>query len=291
MSEKRGEPRSEVHRPIVVIPLTADGIPDVEHSVHGESIDAGRKGMKLEFTPDGWEEQAGATEATGATAGAVATRAARAPGILVGASLADGRMHFAGLTVRHVEREASGATLAGASLGGPADELLSSDRRRPALDPADMTFHEGMPEATAQRLVDAGVFRPVVLDRLEVCPRCDGLPTLRYGCRRCLSGRISSERLVHHFACAFVAPVAAFGSAEAMTCPKCRAHPLVVGADFEWVPGLHRCEECGWSDTERETVLHCLHCGHRFPRAEAREREMRGYHVDRLEPLDLLPPP
>ena len=48
--------------------------------------------------------------------------------------------------------------------------------------------------------------------------------------------------MIHHFACAHVGPLREFEGAEGLTCPKCLTKKLVVGADYEFLDGVHLCE-------------------------------------------------
>ena len=127
-----------------------------------------------------------------------------------------------------------------------------------------------------------------ICDKVMVCPRCRALPTLRQGCRQCGSSRVLKDNLVHHFACAYVGPASEFKQGAQLSCPKCQANRLVVGADFEHIPGVYRCESCHKTDNERDFVAQCLGCDLRFSISQAYEEDVIAFHVERLDPVALL---
>ena len=83
----------------------------------------------------------------------------------------------------------------------------------------------------------------IVLDKILVCPCCEGVPTFRQGCGCCGSAMTAPDVLIHHYACAHIASEAQFRKGDDLVCPKCRQTNLVAGSDFEAVagrPGLCR---------------------------------------------------
>jgi hypothetical protein len=136
-----------------------------------------------------------------------------------------------------------------------------------------------------------GVLQETVIDRIQLCPKCEGFPTFRQGCRKCGSARFDTDRLIHHFPCAHVGPVADFETSRGLVCPKCRTRHIVAGTDFEYLTGQYHCLECHAKDTELEAIGHCLRCGLRFPGYQAIIQDVKGFHAHRLAPLDLLPAP
>ena len=133
-----------------------------------------------------------------------------------------------------------------------------------------------------------GVLRPEPVDRILVCPQCGAVPSLRPGCRSCGSPQVESQPMIHHFACAYVAPAEEFEMGDQLRCPKCLASQLVIGADCEHLPGQAQCRQCDWKDTQRELYGRCFECTKVFPASAAIEQEVIRYDVDRLEPLGLL---
>lgn len=119
----------------------------------------------------------------------------------------------------------------------------------------------------------------VALDRIIVCPKCDGVPTLRPGCGSCGSAWIEPQILIHHYACAHVGPESEFRTPEGLVCPKCRLRNLVAGSDFEQIQGCMQCSDCKAVFTEPRLIAHCLNCQHRFPAASGRLKSIYAYKV------------
>ncbi|MCA9176668.1 MAG: hypothetical protein KDB14_19405 [Planctomycetales bacterium] len=169
------------------------------------------------------------------------------------------------------------------------NDLLPAETLRPCLRDGRIALE--LPQAAIDAWESVGVLISSPLDRVLVCPKCGGVPSLRPGCRSCGSPWVESTTLIHHYACAHVGPAASFGAAESLQCPKCLAQQLAIGADCEQTPGPARCHECGWTDTQRELYGRCFRCTHLFPASEAVEEEVIRYDVDRLDPLDLVAAP
>lgn len=139
----------------------------------------------------------------------------------------------------------------------------------PVFDPQTLKFGFGLSATVLRAWESDGSLRKVLLDRIQVCPRCRSLPTFRFGCAVCGSGCVTNDRMIHHFACAHVGSAADFDEDGELVCPKCRVRRLVVGADFEHLLGPYRCLDCDWSAAELDHVAHCLGCGYRFPATQA----------------------
>ncbi len=167
--------------------------------------------------------------------------------------------------------------------GPTVQQSLQSEYLIPVFDPQTMQYSFGIPSALLRAWEDDGTLQRVLLDRVQKCPECLSLPTFRFGCPSCGSGCVSNDRLIHHFPCAHVADVAEFERDGQLSCPKCRAHDLVVGADFEYMNGPFRCLNCTWSATDADHIGHCVKCGIRFPADQAVVEDLIGYHVNRMD--------
>src|SRR5439155_4188154 len=196
-----------------------------------------------------------------------------------------------GVELCDAHKTAEGRLRLNTRFGGFADELLKAENLTPRFQPHTFEFTLRQPAELLEKWVEVGVLTPVLWDRIQVCPRCHGMPRYRKGCRSCGGVRVSNERLIHHFACAHVAPVADFEKGGELVCPKCRMRRMIVASDFEYANGPYRCEDCHWSSTDLEQVAQCLRCDLRFPIFRAHEVELRGYRANRLGPLALLPAP
>lgn len=210
------------------------------------------------------------------------------PSLLLGTTQPNGQTTFRGVVVSRDEGHGQFRRVHAAH-GGIADRLLSQDGREPLLDLSEFRYRSAFAPDVYQSWVSAGVLKPCVLDRVLVCPKCQSIPTIRYACRSCGSGRLERKVLVHHFACAHVAPLEQFDQAGSLRCPKCQTRHLIAGTDFEYAPGEHVCMDCQRQDQEVEPAGHCLNCDARFPLHKAVEHELLGYDADQLAALALVP--
>jgi hypothetical protein len=265
--ERRRAARHPLHRPLIGIPVLPDGSPGWAERRAGRSTDLGARGIGLEL--DGREELL-------------------SPELVVVLQGPDRAARCAGLEVRHTQRAGRGRLHVGGRFGGLGDELLRPENLVPALRPRTLEFAPALSGELLEKWAEVGVLQPGVWDRVQLCPKCHGVPTFRRGCPNCGSARLTQERLIHHFACAHVGPVPDFEAAVELTCPKCRTRRLVINSDYEYLKGPYQCLACHWSTTELEHVGQCLRCEFRFPGHQAFEQEVRGYRVNRLDPLAFL---
>jgi Thaumarchaeal output domain 1 len=266
-AEQRKRDRYLLTRSAQVIPLLPHGALDWSNRLPGCTVNISEGGIALEL----------------ATTRDVPSRA-----LLVGIEDQRGELKFAGAELCHATPISNSRLLLGGKFGGLAHSILAPENLAPRFDPQTMRYTSSIPPALAKNWVDLGILRPVTLDRVQVCPRCQTLPTFRHGCPTCGSGRTTSERWIHHFACAHVGRVSDFEVEDTVVCPKCRKRDLIVGADFEYQNGPHQCPACGWTGVDVEPIGHCLRCGLRFPANQAFEQELVGYHVERLDPLAFI---
>ena len=75
---------------------------------------------------------------------------------------------------------------------------------------------------------------------------------------------------------------------DALRCPKCRATRLIAGTDFQYIPGPLNCFDCNASGCQGVLCCMCHQCQDRFDPNEASELDLYGYHVDRLDLLDIV---
>ncbi len=206
------------------------------------------------------------------------------PSLVIGAATLDGRTLYAGcvLTSHEVREDGIHCEI---TRGGVGELVLADEARVPTLNGEFFQYRLPYAESVYESWSRAGILKRTVLDRVLVCGKCRSVATFRFACRQCGSGRVAHKMLAHHFACAFVAPVSEFETAETLKCPNCQTKHLVAGTDFEYMPGENECDVCGWSDRELEQTGHCLNCDSRFAAHKAVEQELVGYHVERLASL------
>jgi len=263
LPERRKEPRYALETAAVIFPIEADGRPGRE--IAATTVDISLTGIVVLAQQD----------------------SDLVPDIcLVGVECPDGVYRYATVEWRQ-RRLALPAIRFGGRFLRRADDPLHVSRLRPRFDAQRLGYQTALSITALQAWVARGVLRPQLIDRVKVCPQCEALPTFREGCPLCGSALTETLPVIHHFACAHVAPAPEF-EGESLSCPKCRTQKLVVGADFEYLSGPRSCRECDWSDAALALIGECLGCGHRFAGKEAHEKEVLEYHVERLDPLALI---
>lgn len=270
MIERRKHPRQQVERTVEIIPLGANWRPQRDLTVIGRCLNVGAEGMRLELDRD-------------------QSQSCEFNELLVAVPGEHQQLGYLGLKVAY--RSGHGHTI----LGGHDDHIgggvFDAGVVVPRYDMQAGKYVMPWPEELLRAWCNIGVLESFLLDRVDVCPRCEGIPTFRQGCRRCGSGRTQPRRLIHHYACAYVGGEDEFhrGQDGQLMCPKCRTQKLVVGTDFEYFT-VQTCSDCHWEESELTPVAHCTACDYRFNAADAHSVDLLGYrrHVDRVHPLDLL---
>jgi hypothetical protein len=168
-------------------------------------------------------------------------------------------------------------------LGGALQTLLEQELIRPSLNRTTLKFEHITSERILDRLAEAGILERTVVDRIRVCPSCGGLPVYRSVCHTCRSSLIMTDELIHHFACAHVASVDQFRDGIILRCPKCQMSPLIVGADFEYLPGLHTCLGCSRVGSQLQMRAECMLCQHDFLAEDSAALDLVGFRPIRFE--------
>jgi hypothetical protein len=265
--ERRRSPRYAVDQPALLVPVSPDGRPDWGHRLLGVVRDVSAEGMGLEFS----------------VADESSTLA-----FIVGVTDPQGTLRFEGLEVRSAHLHGRDRVRIGGRFGGLSHDILCAANLKPTFDTSLLKFTLPFSEELLQRWAELGLLQRVLEDQVQLCPRCQALPSFRPGCPTCGSARLATDQFIHHFACAVVAPVADFLTETDLVCPKCKTRHLVVGSDFEYLHGANHCLDCHWGDTELEYVGQCLSCHLRFPGYQAFTLELYAYHANRLDPLALV---
>ena len=263
-SERRTDPRYLVAATAVLFPIERDGKPGPEAVASVVDISKGGIGV---FAEPGSDSQGDLC--------------------LVGVEQPDGSYHYATVHWRYRRIQPAGVRLGGSFVTNHEDVL---DKRKlvPRLNTATLQLAPLTREEILHEWALRGIARPYLIDRVNVCPKCQALPTFREGCSTCGSARTACSQLIHHFACAHVTFAADFERQGGLACPKCRARNLVVGADFEYLAGPVRCLDCSATATESMSIGECLKCGLRFPGNQAFDKEVVQFHVQRLDPLAFI---
>ncbi|MFT7639454.1 MAG: DNA-binding NarL/FixJ family response regulator [Pirellulaceae bacterium] len=163
------------------------------------------------------------------------------------------------------------------------DDLLHPSNVVPKLDATSFKFGTAVSSEALNKWSSLGIIRPMIVDRVLVCPHCQGVPTFREGCVSCGSTRTVSTQMMRHRACSHVAPFDEFLKQHKVDCPKCGIANLVAGIDLDYVDGPYRCLDCEWTDSETTMVGQCMGCKERFLTPDALQLELIGYSCNRLK--------
>jgi hypothetical protein len=218
-------------------------------------------------------------------------RAESFPGrsLIVGANLEGPTPAFAMMTIQSQQRMDGMLRIDACTTKEAADDLLSNYQLSPRVDAKNFRFRYGCPDDILAQWESLGVIRKYLVDRILVCPDCGSIPTWRNACPKCGSARYRRTRLVHHFACAHVDHADSFQSSDGeLRCPKCQATQLTAGTDYQYISGPLTCFDCQESGCQPTLCCMCHRCVKRFDPSAATEQELHGYHVERLDLLDLV---
>jgi len=258
----RRHARYLLNKPIIVVPVRYNNMPD--------ELDSG-EAMLVDLS-----------------AGGLAFQAPKAVPLtshhcVVGIEADDGQFDYAVVEVRNTQLIPNGMRVGG-KFATDENNLLGKANLMPTFDPRSGRLATRLPSHVLDQWAELGIVRPVLLDRVFVCPECHALATFGNGCRWCGSTQLTTQQHIRHFGCGYVGSVSEFGSGDMIVCPDCHAEDLMEGADFKLLDGSLQCSRCGDTNAELAPVGSCLHCNVRFPMIEAAEENLIGYQTNRLDP-------
>lgn len=268
-TNRRRTSRFNVVKPVVAIPVRANGRLAPGQLLHGYSADLSPEGIGVEL--DG-------------------ARQLPSQFLLVGVENLHDGVQYAGVQVRNQQSDAVHGCRLGTEFRGPAHDLLDSGNLTPVFDPQTSAYCFPYPQYVYDEWVRAGILRPVVKRHAELCPTCSGVAVFRRKCGGCRRNAIAVERHARHVACGHADLKSQFGDTRTANCPGCRRQITNPQQDLETFPGPFRCQLCSWSGYETESVGNCLCCGECFPGNSAYRQPVIGYEVKRLDPQTLVVP-
>ncbi len=111
-------------------------------------------------------------------------------------------------------------------------------------------------------LASAGCVAPEFFETIHLCRACRRYNlNFREVCASCASPDIETTSLIHHFRCAFVAPVAQYVQGSRYVCPKCDRELRHIGVDYDKPSDAFGCRRCGAAFREPQVASVCLACG------------------------------
>lgn len=248
---------------VAIVPVALDGRPGAVQWSEAETVDVSLEGISFSLKTE---------------------RRLDTKTVVLGVDTSAGK-RFGTAMLSHQDPQPGGFRVGGKWITGVAGDPLIGSNLRPRIDSRTMRFAYPCHEECLEQWHSLGVLKKYLIDRVLVCRQCETLPTWRRGCHQCGSGRIDQDRLVHHFACAHVAAASEFETPTGLHCPKCRTKNMIVGSDFEFIDGPLQCFDCDASGGLPTMSGLCHRCFDRFEHADAFEKKLYGYNVDRLDPL------
>ncbi len=111
-------------------------------------------------------------------------------------------------------------------------------------------------------LTELGLVSRRFFDRFHVCKGCRSVRlNVREECFDCHSPHLAETTLIHHFKCAYQAPVEDFQQGSDLVCPKCSRELRHFGVDYDKPGTIINCIACGASASEAAVGFKCLDCG------------------------------
>lgn len=269
--DRRVGSRYLVTRPLLAIPVLADGCPDRSNIRDAFTIDVAMGGIGFQISNH-----------TGIPGRNWVIGVEADPGDGLGE-----RFNYCHVMVRNVSYPQGGVRM-GSQFQPPSTDMLHVENLMPSLNVQTGRYDHKLSDRALKQWIDLGVIRPKMLHRVNSCPECRAVSTVGRGCHDCGSPDIQFKDLIHHFACAAVDDAKQFQNSHGVGCPKCLAESLVIGVDFELIQSHYRCCDCHYEGSQVADVFTCIKCRLRFPSSLAKEEEVYSYDVDRLDILALL---
>jgi hypothetical protein len=276
VNDRRGQSRGDqnrrrharffLQRPVLAIPVLPNGGPDVAGRSMATSIDISLGGIGIQMAD---RDQLPSRH------------------WIIGIPYADRPTGYVSAYLRRVAYTPEGLQL-GLVFQTAHDDFFRDQNMVPKAQGESMRLATAIDTAHLEQWANVGVLQRRLVHRARVCPECQGLATFGTGCSQCGSFHLDYADLIHHFACAHVGLATEFQKQSCIQCPKCLARDLVVGADFEWIRSQFTCMSCQYQGEETADVGCCMRCDLRFPESMAREVEVYGYDVERLDILALV---
>lgn len=108
-----------------------------------------------------------------------------------------------------------------------------------------------------------GLFKRDFHDRIYLCSNCQsGHLSYREICPKCASANTDTTDIIHHFPCAYVAPIDDFTNDidDQLNCPKCSKKLKHIGVDYDKPSVLHTCLKCANRFQDFNVNAKCMQC-------------------------------
>jgi hypothetical protein len=108
-----------------------------------------------------------------------------------------------------------------------------------------------------------GLFKREFVDRVYLCSNCQSCHlSYRETCPKCSSSNTETSDIIHHFPCAYVAPISDFENDidDQLNCPKCSKKLKHIGVDYDKPSVLHTCLKCSNKFQDFNVKAKCMQC-------------------------------
>ena len=123
-----------------------------------------------------------------------------------------------------------------------------------------------------------------VTNRSHFCQFCHcAFLNFKECCPDCHSDDLTIKELIHHFSCAYVAPLDDFKQAEnRLVCPKCDKRLQHIGVDYDKPSTVYNCNQCQLHFQEPDVNTECFNCLKRSTTDDLIYRPVKAYSLTSL---------
>jgi transcription elongation factor Elf1 len=131
-------------------------------------------------------------------------------------------------------------------------------------------------------LVDAGILKRELYDKVVCCPRCGSVNVSSlYCCPFCLSFEIKKSSLIEHIKCGYMDTEEKFVNGDGLICPKCKRELTKEDVDHRRAGVWCICNKCGRSFDIPVPRHFCRNCQTSFTFENAIIRDAYTYRINK----------
>ncbi len=145
----------------------------------------------------------------------------------------------------------------------------------------------GGDKSTLDELIRYDILRPLVIDRIVVCPRCESIDIKLYlKCPKCGSFNLENKRIIQHRVCGFTDVESAFKTVKTekeiiYECPKCKLSFTINAPDYSEIGKLYECKNCSYRTNNPNITLTCKVCKTSFSIIDAQYYPIFAYSINK----------
>lgn len=132
-------------------------------------------------------------------------------------------------------------------------------------------------------LANHKLLRGEFYSRAHFCSQCDSaFLNFMETCPQCNDQNIHAEELIHHFKCAYTAPITDFRQGSSLICPKCERELRHIGVDYDRPSMVYQCRSCSYTFQDPKIDTACYHCGRSTEPENQVIREIKRYSLSAI---------